>query len=119
MAAQGQLQVETVSANGRSGSLKLFPGRNIVVIESSLIAAATTAILHARLGDNGQWEEFKDPQEPTIVAQLNVDCEATVGDDPGWARSFVLEGPGDVSIFVSDYSGSEAIVLKVQSTERR
>jgi len=119
MAAQGQLQVDTKSADGRSGVLKLFPGKNIVVIESNLIAAATTAILHTRLGDDGQWEEFKDPQDPTIIAQLNVDCEATVGDDPGWARSFVVEGPGDVSIYVSDYSGSETITLKVQATERR
>ena len=109
---------QTISANGASNSVTLKPGPNLISIFATTIAASTVARLQVSTdGFASHVCELADPDDSTVKAQLdNGDADSTTSC---YARSFVLYGPGQARVYVTDYSGSTAITIAANQTSAR
>ena len=103
-----------VTADGASGAITLVRGPNKISVEATTLAASTTIIVQSKLdGDGTQYSQHQDPQDATTPAQLDAADTISGG---GYAREFVLYGPGVVRAYAVNFSTSTGVVLRAERT---
>lgn len=104
----------SVTADAGSPTIPLLRGPNKIVIEATTLGASTTIILQSKMdGDSTQWSQHQDPQDSSTPAQLDIADTISGG---GYAREFVLYGPGLARAYGVNFTTSTGVVLRGERT---